>query len=311
MDGQVNTAVPDPTAESLHLRLPATSANLGPCFDAAALALTLHLEVRATRGAEFSLHASGRDLEICGELRNNLLIETYRNTLAAEGRSPMPLTLQVDNGIPLGMGCGSSAAVRLAGVALAAHFGRLGWNGERILAEACALEGHPDNAAACWLGGFVSATCEGKRVFAAKLPPPSGWGALLLLPHQPLATTSARAVLPAHYSREDVVANLQRATLLATAFAVGGGELLRVAMKDRIHQPYREEICPLLPLLTPLAGHAGILGVALSGAGPAVLLLVEKNASPEARRLVSEVTQAMTGLELLSCELESGGAVYL
>ena len=293
------------------MRLPATSANLGPCFDAAAIALTLHLDIRATRGEEFSLHASGRAPEICGQLRNNLLIETYCNTLTAEGSRPVPLALQVDNGIPLGMGCGSSAAVRLAGVALAAHFGQLGWDGERILGEACALEGHPDNAAACWLGGFVSATCEEKRVYAAKLPPPPQWAALLLLPHQPLATTSARAVLPDNYSREDVVANLQRATLLATAFATGRGELLHIAMQDRIHQPYREEICPLLPLLMPLAGDAGILGVALSGAGPAVLLLVEKSAISAARALVSEVTQKIAGLELLSCQLEPSGIAYL
>ncbi len=303
--------ISDSTRESLHVRLPATSANLGPCFDAAAIALNLHLEIRATRGEEFSLHASGRDPEICGQLRNNLLIETYCNTLTAEGRRPVPLAFEVDNGIPLGMGCGSSAAVRLGGVALAAHFGQLGWTGERILAEACALEGHPDNAAACWLGGFVSATCEEKRVHAARLPPPPEWGALLLLPHQPLATTSARAVLPDNYSREDVVANLQRATLLATAFAARRGELLRVAMQDRIHQPYREEICPLLPLLTPLAGDAGILGVALSGAGPAVLLLVEKNAFPVARARVSELTKMIPGLELLSCELEACGVAYL
>jgi len=307
----VNPVVLDPNSPTLKLRLPATSANLGPCFDAAALALSLYLEIAATRASEFSLQASGRNPEICGELRNNLLIQTYRNTLLAEGREPIPLALEMNNGIPLGMGCGSSAAVRLAGVALAAHFGHLGWSGERILAEACDLEGHPDNAAACWLGGFVAATREEKRVYAATLPPPPGWGALLLLPHEPLATTSARAVLPETYSREDVVANLQRATLLTTAFADGRGELLRVAMQDRIHQPYREEICPLLPLLTPLAGRSGILGVALSGAGPAVLLLVEERALPEARALAGETTQGIHGLELLSCQLEVSGVAYL
>jgi homoserine kinase len=118
----------------MHIRLPATSANLGPCFDAAALALALHLEVRAQRAAEFSLHASGRNPEICGSLKKNLLIETYREVLAAEGRAVVPLSLDVVNGIPLGMGCGSSAAVRLAATALAAHFGGLGWDGEGLCA---------------------------------------------------------------------------------------------------------------------------------------------------------------------------------
>ena len=297
--------------DRLHLRLPATSANLGPCFDAAALAVQLYLEIRATQATEFSIHAVGRSPEICGKLEHNLLIETYRNALAAAGAEQVPLALLVGNEIPLGMGCGSSAAVRLAAVALAAHFGKLGWDGERILAEACILEGHPDNAAASWLGGFVAATCEGRKVYAAKLAPPPSWKALLVLPHLPLATTSARAVLPEKYSREDVVANLQRATMLATAFAHGKGELLQIAMTDRIHQPYREEICPLLPILTPLAGEGGILGVALSGAGPAVLLLVEESATMKAQFLVREATKSVFGLEQLICPLEPSGVAYL
>lgn len=295
----------------MHIRLPATSANLGPCFDAAALALALHLEIRAQRAAEFSLHASGRNPEICGSLEKNLLIETYSEMLADEGRAIVPLSLEVRNGIPLGMGCGSSAAVRLAGIALAAHFGRLGWDGEKILARACVLEGHPDNAAACWLGGFVAATGETDRVHAISVHPPSAWSALLVLPHLPLATKSARAVLPEAYSREDVVANLQRSSLLATAFCQGRGDLLQVAMQDRVHQPYREEICPLLPLLTPLAGQKGILGVALSGAGPAVLLLIENGAGAEAQLLVEAATTGISGIEVLACALEAGGAEYL
>lgn len=297
--------------DRLHLRLPATSANLGPCFDAAALAIALYLEVRATRAQEFSIEASGRDPEICGKIEGNLLIDTYSRILKSEGTEVRPLELKVNNGIPLGMGCGSSAAVRIAAVALAAHFGQLEWNDDRILAVACELEGHPDNAAACWLGGYVAATCEGKEVHAASLAPPAEWSALLVIPHKPLATSSARAVLPESYSREDVVANLQRATLLSIAFAQGRGELLRAAMQDRIHQPYREEICPLLPLILPLAGKNGILGVALSGAGPAVLLLVERDAVGCAKDLVREVTKGIEGLELLPCDLERAGAVFL
>jgi len=116
--------------------------------------------------------------------------------------------------------------------------------------------------------------------------------------------------LPENYSREDVVANLQRATLLSIAFAQGRGELLRAAMQDRIHQPYRQEICPLLPLLLPLAGQNGILGVALSGAGPAVLLLIEQNALHRAKELVGEATMGVEGLELLACNLEGSGVTF-
>ena len=130
--------------DRLHLRLPATSANLGPCFDAAALAIALYLDVCAVRAQEFSIEASGRDPEICGKLEGNLLIDTYSSILKSEGREVSPLALTVENGIPLGMGCGSSAAVRIAAVALAAHFGQLEWDDDHILATACDLEGHPD-----------------------------------------------------------------------------------------------------------------------------------------------------------------------
>jgi homoserine kinase len=104
---------------------------------------------------------------------------------------------------------------------------------------------------------------------------PAEWRAIVTLPAEPLATSKARAVLPASYSLADVVSNLQSVSMLGLAFARGRGDLLRLAMRDRIHQPYRAPICPLLPRLLPLVGDHGILGAALSGAGPAVLVVVD------------------------------------
>src|ERR1700761_1461623 len=135
--------------KTVHLRLPATSANLGPGFDAMAIAMGFFLEIDATVGPGFSIAAAGRNAEICGALSQNLLIETYESVLVAEGKPVTPLHLQMRNGIPVGMGCGSSAATRLAGVALAAAFGELGWDAARIVEHAIRLEGHPDNVAAC------------------------------------------------------------------------------------------------------------------------------------------------------------------
>ena len=113
----------------------------------------------------------------------------------------------------------------------------------------------------------------------ARVTPPAEWRAIVVLPAEPLATSKARAVLPASYAREDVIANLQSVGLLGLAFAQGRGDLLRIAMSDRIHQPYRAAICPMLPRLLPLAGGDGILGAALSGAGPAVLVVVDAEAT--------------------------------
>jgi homoserine kinase len=292
----------------LRLRLPATSANLGSGFDTAAVALDFYLEIEAEAASQFSIDARGLDAERCGRLEDNLILGIYRDLLQRHGRAVVPLAIQMTNGIPLGMGCGSSAAGRLAAIALADHFGRLGWTSEQILEEACVLEGHPDNAAACWLGGFVAAASEGRRVHVARVVPPEAWRAIVVLPSEPLATSHARAVLPESYSREDAVANIQSAALLGLAFAQGRGDLLRVAMADRIHQPYRAEICPLLPRLLPLGGSNGILGVALSGAGPAVLVIVESEAALDAA--AQAIRAALAGFaqpELLICRLPAQG----
>lgn len=262
-----------------HLRLPATSANLGPGFDAAAVALDLYLEIEAEPAADFSIAATGRDQARCGRLEDNLVLDLYRRLLTENGRPVVPLAIRMQNEIPLGMGCGSSAAGRLAAIALAVHFGQLGWNSDRILEEACALEGHPDNAVACWLGGFVAAAWEGGKVHAARAVPPESWRAVVVLPAEPVPTSKARAVLPAVYSRADVVANIQSVAMLGLAFQQARLDLLSVAMKDRVHQPYRTTICPLLPVLLPLVGEHGIAGVALSGAGPGVLVIVESESS--------------------------------
>jgi homoserine kinase len=289
----------------LRLRLPATSANLGPGFDTLALALRMHLEIEAEAAGAFAMEVSGRNAEACAALKDNLLLTTYRAVLERAGRPVVPLHLRMKNGIPLGMGCGSSAAARLAAVALASHFGGLEWARERILAEASRLEGHPDNVAACWLGGFVASAMDGGAVAAVRFALPQNWRAVLVMPERPLATTASRAALPASYARPDVAVNLQRVALLTGAMASGRADLLATAMQDRVHQPYREEVCPLLGKLLPLAGNRGIAGVALSGAGPAVLLLVESaSVLTEAVRAVDEAVVASGAVEKLVCELE-------
>jgi homoserine kinase len=293
----------------VRLRLPATSANLGPGFDAAAVALDFCLEIEAEPAAEYSIAATGRDREHCSRLEGNLILETYKGLLKTHGRPAIPLAIRMANEIPLGMGCGSSAAGRLAAIALAVHFGGLDWSAERILEEAVVLEGHPDNAAACWLGGFVIAACEGGRVHVARVAPPAKWRAIVVLPAEPLATSAARAVLPESYSRADAVVNIQSVALLGLAFTQARADLLRIAMRDRIHQPYRAPLCPLLPRLLPLAGEHGILGAALSGAGPSVLVVVGSEGSvPGAAAAISKALEGGTAPELKVCRFQATGA---
>ncbi|HEY4047827.1 MAG TPA: homoserine kinase [Acidobacteriaceae bacterium] len=294
--------------KTVRLQLPATSANLGPGFDALALALDIFLEIDAATAPHFSIEASGRNPEICGELENNLLVETYRSVLEGERRQVSPLAVRVQNGIPLGMGCGSSAAVRLAGVALAAHFGSLGWSEKRIVETAARLEGHPDNVAACWYGGLTIAAGGNERLSTLSISPPSDWRALLVLPTKPVSTAKSRSVIPETYSRGDAVKNIQNVALLTAAFALRQADLLALATQDALHQPFRTQLCPLLPVLLPLAGRRGVLSVTLSGAGPAVLLLCSGDLSPVAQEIV-ERSKALGPVEVLEAGLWGEGAV--
>jgi homoserine kinase len=261
----------------LELALPATSANLGPAFDAAALAFGLFLRVRARTAENFSIRARGRDAEICQKVENHLILTTYREVLQQESRSVLPLVLQIENQIPIGKGCGSSAAARLAGIALAVHFGKLRWTDSRIIGEASRREHHPDNAAACWMGGLAVARMSGKgEAQVASITPKGKWPLLLAIAEQALATEEARGVLPSEYSRSDAVTNVQNSMLLLAAFTLGRLDLLGAALQDRLHQPYRAPLCPLLPALQDLAGRGrGILGAVLSGAGPSVLIFLD------------------------------------
>jgi homoserine kinase len=270
------------TPGAVRFVLPATSANLGPGFDSVGLAmgLTLTVDAEATfaPGPLLTIKAIGRNADRVERTGNNMIFETYRDLLQKAGRDVTPLSLRIDNQIPLGMGCGSSAAALLAGVMLANHFGSLGWDLQACMDEASRREGHPDNVAACAQGYLTVSAVSNGSVASATCGQALGWKLLLALPSASLATEKARALLPTEYSRADVVANLQSTALLVAAFALDRGDLLRIAMQDRLHQPYRMQACPLLPLLLPLAGESGILGVSLSGAGPAVLLIAAPDA---------------------------------
>ncbi len=272
------------TIREFNIALPATSANLGPAFDAAALALDLALRIRAHKSRGFSITASGRDAEICGRVENHLILTTYKEVLASERKPAPALALSIDNGFPIGKGFGSSAAARLAGIALAVHFGHLKWSSSRIIAEASGREHHPDNAAACWMGGVTVARIMGEfEAQVARFVPKGKWPLLLAIPDESLATEKARDVLPLEYSRADAVANIQNSMLLLAALFQGDRKMLASSLEDRIHQPYREQLCPLLPVLRNYSDDA-VLGAVLSGAGPSVLMFLDPKSRPERAR---------------------------
>jgi homoserine kinase len=295
----------------LHLALPATSANLGPAFDAAALAMDLYITIDARPAAEFSIRATGRDLQICESLENNLIVTTYHEILQAQGADLVPLSLRIKNDIPIGKGCGSSAAARLAGIALANHFGGLRWNDAKIIGESSRREHHPDNASACWMGGLTVARMSGEaEAQVVSIKPKGKWPLLLALPDQVLPTEEARRVLPAQYSRADAVVNIQNSMVLLAAFMQGRHELLATALEDRLHQPYRAPLCPLLPCLQGLNANAGILGTVLSGAGPSVIIFLDPHFSVQktTKAIATHLNDKGLRAELLLTSIASSGA---
>ena len=301
----------NPKRSRLRLVLPATSANLGPAFDAAALALDFYIKVDARAAREFFITATGRDCEICGKLQDHLILNTYREVLQTAGQPLTPLSLKIANDIPIGKGCGSSAAARLAGIAMAVHFGGLRWTDAQIIGEASRREHHPDNASACWIGGLTVSRMSGAaEAQVAGIRPKGKWPLLLAVPEQSLSTEDARRVLPEQYSRADAVTNVQNSMLLLAAFTQGRPDLLPAALEDRLHQPYRAALCPLLPSLQALTGREGVLGAALSGAGPSVLLFLEPGAPLQKTRswVAAHLSRSGLAAELLSTSISLRGA---
>jgi homoserine kinase len=238
------------------VRVPASSANLGPGFDCLAAALGLHLELEVEETGAFGVET---DLSVARG-RENLCVQAFERLHPADG-----FTFRIRSAIPLSGGLGSSAAAVVAGLMAADHLFELD---APLLELASELEGHPDNAAAALLGGFVVCAEGG----AVRFDPPTGLEALAVVPREAVNTKRARAALPAEVPMVDAVFNVAHASLLVLGLARGDWDLVARGLHDRLHQPYRG---PLFPRSLELAGRArelGALGATVSGAGPTVLV---------------------------------------
>src|SRR5579863_8258608 len=260
----------------MQVRVPASSANLGPGFDSLGLALGIYLTCRFQPAAHLSIRVCGRDAAYISTGQDNLIWRTALAVAADVGDRLSPAALEIDNEIPLGKGLGSSAAALTAGVVIADHLLGLHWKPYRILDEAARIEGHPDNVAASVLGSIVvSATDVGGAVRAVRVELPASYGVAVVVPDFVLPTAESRHVLPANYSNSDAVFNVQRNALLIAALATGTTTAFPAALEDRMHQPYRYRLVPGLEEMVKLRAP-GLLGCALSGAGSSVLVFYEK-----------------------------------
>jgi homoserine kinase len=264
-----------PPQQSVSLVVPATSANLGPGFDALGLALGLYDEVsaRVTEEPGLVVEVEGEGAEDVPRDETHLVVRAMRATFDRLGAQPAGLALRCTNRIPHGRGLGSSAAAVVAGVvaarALAGAEDKLDADG--ALALATALEGHPDNAAACLLGGLTIAWCDDAGAHAVRLDPSPDIDAVALVPRTSLSTEAARGMLPPTVPHRDAAHAAGRAALLVEALT-HRPDVLLAATEDRLHQRYR---APAMPATAALVERLRSLGVAavVSGAGPSVLVL--------------------------------------
>jgi homoserine kinase len=253
------------------LRVPASSANLGPGFDALGLAIDAHLVCRFRAAPQLSIRASGRDAARISTGEDNLIWQTALAIAAAGRRTLQPIELEIANEIPIGKGLGSSAAALVAGVVIANDVLKLEWPRSRVLGEAAKIEGHPDNVAACVLGSLVASAIDAEqRVRFVRLEIDPRIEVSVVVPDYELPTAEARRVLPDSYSRDDSIFNVQRSTLLIAALTTGTLEAFPMALEDRLHQPHRFTLVPGLEEIVKLTAP-GLLGCALSGAGPSIL----------------------------------------
>ncbi len=260
--------------------VPATSANLGPGFDSVGIALELRIRAEVTvleAGATPQWSFTGSEAPTHGGLRDEMM-RAMRTLFAAVGAAPPPLAIVVDNPIPLGRGLGGSAAGAALGLAIAAQIREPAPDIAELTRTVTVLEGHPDNGVPAIVGGVVIAVAEDEDVIYARFAPPPNVRAYVVVPDFSMPTREARAILPDAYPRRDAVYNVGHAALLGAAFASGNVGLLRVAMRDRLHQPFRASFVPGLNEMLAL-DEPGLIGVALSGAGPSVLALAERGSA--------------------------------
>jgi homoserine kinase len=248
------------TARHRLIRVPASSANLGPGYDVLAAAVSLFLELEVEEAGEFSFDPGGLDVSTG---RDNLIVRAFESLHSADG-----IAFRLRSEVPLARGLGSSAAAIVAGLYAADHLFELALSKEEMLARATELEGHPDNVAAALHGGVV-VCADG---IATRLEPPTGLEAVLVVPHEAVRTREARAALPAKVPMADAVANVAHASLLMLGLAQGDWDLVGRGLVDRLHQPYRASLFPRSMDIVARAPHLGALGATISGAGPTVLV---------------------------------------
>ncbi|WP_019908998.1 homoserine kinase [Paenibacillus sp. HW567] len=261
------------------VKVPASTANLGPGFDTLGMALSLYAWIEMEEAAETVFHLYGDEMTGVARDKSNLLYRVAQMVFAEAGVTIPELSITMYSEIPLTRGLGSSASAIVGGMAAANAMIGSPLDNAKLFDMATALEKHPDNVGASLFGGMITAVWDGKHADYIRIEPPQELEVLVVIPEFELSTAKARGVLPDKITVSDAVHNISRTSLLTAALAAGRLDLIGRAMQDRLHQPYRAPLVPGMEKLLAEAPKHGALGIALSGAGPTLLCMVDRRES--------------------------------
>jgi homoserine kinase len=268
------------TARRRLVKVPASSANLGPGYDVLAAALAMHLELEVEEVGAFSVEAEGLGVPLD---RSNLCVRAFESLRSADG-----IAFRIKSEIPLAAGLGSSAAAIVAGLLAADHLYELAQEPEDVLARAAEIEGHPDNVAAALYGGFVVCANNDGTLTSTRLEPPQGVEAVVVVPEEQVPTEEARKAIPDQVPLADAVANISAASELVLGIQRSDLTLIGRGLADRLHQPYRAPLYARSMEIVAEAPRMGAIGATISGAGPTVLVWTFWQSTGEVMKALTE-----------------------
>jgi homoserine kinase len=290
----------------IKVKVPATSANMGPGFDTMGIALNIYnyFFVEETKGG---LEISGCEDDLCNE--NNLVYKSMVHCFNLMGYKFKGLKIRLEGDIPLSRGFGSSATCIIGGILAANTIAGNPLNKEEVLDLAISIEGHPDNVAPALLGSLVLSTMDNDKVIYNRLKIAKGLKFCALVPDFTLSTRKARAVLPKTVSYKDAVFNLSRSSLLVSALMNGNFNIIPQSCQDRLHQPYRSKLIPSFDEIFEKSKELNSLATYLSGAGPSIMVILRENDND----FVQNIGRFLEGLphkwKVIELEIDEIGAV--
>ena len=307
------------------VRVPATIANIGPGFDCLGLAVPLYntitIEETVLPGTGVEINVLANE-DVTDELslehipmdENSIIYKAVELLYNSIGQNPAELKINIHSNIPIARGLGSSASVIVGGLLAANELLGNPADEAALLSIATEVEGHPDNATPAIVGGLVlTATDDDGSIVYRKLPWPEDWVLTLCVPENELATEISRSVLPAEVPMQDAVYNAQRMAMFVQALYTADENLMKMALKDRLHQPYRMKLVPGLErLMQNLKHEESVLGTVLSGAGPSVLVISKKNGLDKIKTIIKDTWNDLNiGVQLYNMPIEQNGAIVV